>query len=236
MVEANVEPDRRVECAVLIRAKPRQLVIKSFRDLGVSEITIGDTPVGDRASDAVNQLADGGFSSTLAWIGSVRDVTVKVFRDRDLGRERTPAFRYLDVLLFENDFAAVIRDLRSATLPFDLIEWLDFPVAENALKPETAVLPFRNAILPSNSRFLRFVKRGGLNSGFKLNHGYERGLRLRISANNSAQPRPTTCEYSPTSVNNKLLGKPRVRHTTCGAKSILGKPKIVTFFSSQNHL
>ena len=48
--------------------------------------------------------------------GSVplRDVAVEIFRDRDLGRQRAPGFRHLDVLLLEDHLAAVVGDLGRA--------------------------------------------------------------------------------------------------------------------------
>src|SRR4029077_13321784 len=49
MIQANVEPDWRIECAMLVQAQPGQLVIKSFGSFRICEITIRDSTVGDRA-------------------------------------------------------------------------------------------------------------------------------------------------------------------------------------------
>ena len=77
---------------------------------------------------------------------AVGDVAVKIFRDGDLGRERAPAFRHFDVLLLENDLAAVVGDLRGAPFPFDLVERRDFRVAENALETQRRFFFFAVAI------------------------------------------------------------------------------------------
>src|SRR5690606_26071589 len=58
VVEADVEPDRRVERAVLVQAEGGQLVVE---DLGVGvggEVAVLAAPVGDGAGDAIDELAD----------------------------------------------------------------------------------------------------------------------------------------------------------------------------------
>jgi len=57
VVEAYVEPNRRVERPELIQAQPSQLVVEHLTVLG-AEIAIGDTPIGDGTGNAVDQLAD----------------------------------------------------------------------------------------------------------------------------------------------------------------------------------
>ena len=59
-------------------------------------------------------------------------LAVKIFRDDDLGGEQRPRLGHLDVFLLENDLAGVVGDFGGAPLPFDLVERLDFRVAENA--------------------------------------------------------------------------------------------------------
>jgi len=69
----------------------------------------------------VNQLPHRPFAAAFVRIGSVRDIAVKIFRNRNLGRQRAPIFWNLNVFLFENDLATVVRDLRRPMFPFDLI-------------------------------------------------------------------------------------------------------------------
>jgi hypothetical protein len=54
MVQPYVEPDWRIEGAVLVQAQPGQFVIKSFRSFRVCEVTIGDSTVSNGARDAMN--------------------------------------------------------------------------------------------------------------------------------------------------------------------------------------
>ena len=79
MVQADVEPDRRIESAMLVHAKPGQLVVKCFRFVRIREISVGDTPIGDGPGDAMHELAHRRFAAALVRIGPVGDVAVKVF-------------------------------------------------------------------------------------------------------------------------------------------------------------
>src|ERR1019366_9736669 len=58
---------------------------------------------------------------------------VKIFRHDDFRGEHRPRFWHLDILLLENDLAGVVGDFGGALVPFDLVERLDFGVAEHAL-------------------------------------------------------------------------------------------------------
>ncbi len=125
----------------------------------------------------MDQLTHGSFPSALVWIGSVRDVAVEIFRNRDLGRERAPIFWNLDVLLFEDDLPAVVRDFSRPFLPLDLLEWRELRVAENALKPQPGIL-FRCTTFACSARVAAFVERGRLDSGFQLDHGRRREVEV----------------------------------------------------------
>jgi hypothetical protein len=59
--QTNIEPYRRVECAVLVDAQPGQFIEKYFA-VRFAEVTILYTPVRNRTADAMNELADGGFA------------------------------------------------------------------------------------------------------------------------------------------------------------------------------
>ena len=166
MIQADVEPDRRIERAVLVQAQPGQFIVKNFRSFRIREVAVRQSPVGNRARDAVNQLPHRSFSSALIWIGAVRDVAVKIFRDSYFGRQRAPAFRDFDVLLLKDDFATVIGDFGGAPFPFNLIKWGNSGIAEHALKTQAGLFLFVGLVSSAHSRFTWSFKRGGRNSGF----------------------------------------------------------------------
>ena len=76
------------------------------------------------------------LAAAFARIGPNRNIAVEIFRDCDFGRQRAPALRHLDIFLFENDPAGIIRDLGSPAFPFYLIERFHSRTAENALEPQ----------------------------------------------------------------------------------------------------
>src|SRR5690348_5570475 len=126
MIQSDVEPDRRIERAVLVQTEPGQLVVENLA-VGFAEITILYTPIRNGPGDAVDELAHGGFA-----LGGVL-LAIKVLRDDDLRGQQRPRLRHLDVFLFENHLAGIIGDFGSATVPFDLVERPDFRIAENAV-------------------------------------------------------------------------------------------------------
>jgi hypothetical protein len=103
----------------------------------------------------MNQLPHRSFSSAFMGISAVGDVAIEIFRDRYLGRERTPTFRDFDVLLPEDNLAAVVSYLRCAPFPFDLIEWRDGGLAEEALKTQASIFLFLGPVFPALSRLRR---------------------------------------------------------------------------------
>ena len=156
VIEPDVEPHRRVERAVLVHAEPGQLVVESLGRFRVCEIAVLDAPVGDRAGDAVDELAHRSFASALVRIGAVGDVAVEILRDGDLRGELAPALRHLDVFLLEDHLAAVVGDFRGAAFPFDLVEWRDGRIAEHPLETQTAIF------LSFHRFFCRAADCGGL--------------------------------------------------------------------------
>src|SRR6266849_6781090 len=75
------------------------------------------------------------------------------------------------VLLLEDDLAAVVGDLGSAPLPFDLIERRDVGVAKEPFEMQPDALRFTHAIFATVPGFARLGKRGRANTGFELDHG-----------------------------------------------------------------
>ena len=84
VIQADVEPDGRIERAVLMQAQPGEVAIEVLAVFAGGEVAVGDAPVGDRAGDAVNHLADAVFA-----FGRAR-FAVEIFADDDVGRQGAP--------------------------------------------------------------------------------------------------------------------------------------------------
>ena len=78
----------------------------------------------------MDQLANRTFATAGMRISAVGNIPVEIFRDRDLGGERTPGFWYFDVLLAKDHLPAVIGDLRHAPIPLYLVKRRDAVLAE----------------------------------------------------------------------------------------------------------
>ena len=126
VVEAAVEPDRRIEGAVLVDAQPGQFVAENFSVFRRGEIALGLAPIGNCARDAADKLLDAMF----AFAGAV--LAVEIFGDDDFRRQDRPTLRDLDVLLFEDRLAGFIRDFGSPPFPLEFIEWPHVRLAEHA--------------------------------------------------------------------------------------------------------
>ena len=114
--EADVEPDRRVEGAVLVHAEPGQVAVEVFAVLLRLEVAVGDAPVGDRAGDAVDELLDG----VLA-LGRV-DLAVEILAHHHVGGQLAPGGRNLTGRLLEEHLAVFPLDRRRPQLPFGGVE------------------------------------------------------------------------------------------------------------------
>ena len=121
---------------------------------------------------AMDELAHRGFA-----LGRVL-LPVKILRDNDLCGEQRPRLRNLDVFLLENHLAGVVGDLGGAAVPFDLIEWLDFRVTENAPDGHRLFSRGRLALEPvgvSRNRrrgTMLFMRRRSQNFFARVNHGF----------------------------------------------------------------
>ena len=165
MVKADVEPDRRIERAVLVEAKPSQFIVEDFAVGGV-EIAVGDAPIGDGAADAVDQLAHRGFA-----LGRML-FAVKILRHDDFGGQHGPGLRHFDVFLLEDDFAAVVGDFGGAAVPFDLVEGLDLGVAEDALDGQMFWIPRNAGTRAFGREWLGAAGRQGVADAVsRINHG-----------------------------------------------------------------
>src|SRR5207248_140497 len=139
MIQTNIEPNRRIKRAMLVRAQPRQIIIEDLGSLFIREVAICYSPIGDRSRHAVNQLPHRRFSSAIVRISPVRNIAIEIFRDGNLRRQLAPAFWHLDVFLLKNHLSAIIGDFCRALFPFDLIKRRDSSVAKHALKSQAGV-------------------------------------------------------------------------------------------------
>ena len=79
-----------------MQTKPRQIAIETLAIFRRIKVTIGQPPIGNRPSDAMDQLADTAFSLVL-----VPRVTIKILADNHICRELGPRFRNLTIFLFK---------------------------------------------------------------------------------------------------------------------------------------
>ena len=90
--QPDVEPDRRVERAVLVQAEGRQLVVEPLGVLVGGEVAVFLAPVGDRPGHAVDQLADRVLALTVRRAAvAAGDVPVEVLAGHHVGRQLAPA-------------------------------------------------------------------------------------------------------------------------------------------------
>ena len=132
--QADVEPDGRVERAVLMQAEPGQVAIERLAVVGRGEVAVFDAPVGDRAADAVDQLPDA-VSRAPACRFRRRSICCRR-RWWPIG-SRTSGFA---VGLLEEHLAGLALDRRAADFPLDGVERVcDIGGAELGVDFESAV-------------------------------------------------------------------------------------------------
>src|SRR5690606_13271787 len=134
VIEAAVEPDRRVESAVLVGHQEREL---GFEGVGV--LLGGEVPAellaghADGVGDAMDDLADAGLSACLV---AMETRLTEVLRDDDVRRELGPIGRYLGALHLEDDGPVRVRDDALPALPHDAGEGVRSGFREAALNRE----------------------------------------------------------------------------------------------------
>src|SRR5262249_47277393 len=126
VVQADVEPDGRVERAVLVQAEGGELVVEAVGVFLAGEVAVLAAPVADGAGDAVDELADAGLA-----LGSVQ-LAVEILAGDDVGGELAPGLGDLAIDLLENDAAALVLDGGCALFPFELVVGADALCAEDA--------------------------------------------------------------------------------------------------------
>ena len=110
LLEADVEPDGRVERRHLVQQDVGQLGLEGVPVLGRGEVAALATPVGDRARDARDHLLDRALARRRV------QLSAEVLLGDDVGRVLRPRRRELDVRLVERDLVPV-TDLRVPQSP-----------------------------------------------------------------------------------------------------------------------
>ena len=133
LLEADVEPHRRVEGGHLVQQDVGELRLEGVAVLGGGEVAALAAPVGDRAGDAADHLLDRALAR-----GRV-ELAAEVLLGDDVGRVLRPAARELDVALLEGDLVAV-ADARVADLPLDGVEGVRLRRREVAMDSQRLTL------------------------------------------------------------------------------------------------
>ena len=133
LLEADVEPHRRVERGELVDEDRLQLVLERLRLVLGREVAAVASPAGDRADDAADHLLDGGLA-----LGARHAAAEVLLRD-DVGRGLRPELGELDVALLERR-AVLAGDERVADLPLDLVERIAARDREQAADGEAGAL------------------------------------------------------------------------------------------------
>ena len=115
LLEADVEPDRRVEGRLLVQQDRGQLHLEGVGVLLGGEVAALAAPAGDRPGDAADHL----FDRALA-LGAAEPAAEVLLGD-DVGRVLGPGLGELDAALLEGGLLRV-ADHGIADLPLDLVE------------------------------------------------------------------------------------------------------------------
>src|SRR5207237_2349698 len=115
LLEAHVEPDRRVEGGELVDEDRLELGLEGVGLFVGGEVAAGAAPGADRVGDARDHVLDAPLALRRA-----HAAPEVLLRDDVRGRLR-PELRELDALLLE-DRLVLARDVRVPLLPLDLLE------------------------------------------------------------------------------------------------------------------
>src|ERR1051326_5417006 len=114
LLEADVEPDRRVEGRELVDEDELQLVLERLRLVLVGEVAARTAPRADGAGDTADHLLDAALAVGRA------HAPAEVLLRHDVRRRLRPELRELDALLLE-DRLVLARGEGAAGLPFHLL-------------------------------------------------------------------------------------------------------------------
>jgi len=118
-LDADVEPDRRVEGDDLVEHQVGQLVGEDLGVLRGGEVVAVDAPLGDGPDDAAEELLE----ARLAIVGA--HLPVEVLRRHDVGGALGPEIGELHTLLLEDGLALGVEDDGRALLPLHGVVGMD---------------------------------------------------------------------------------------------------------------
>ena len=110
----------------------RELVAKRVAVFRGGEVAALASPLRHRADDAADELAHRRLPILRPHMSS------EILRDDDVRGHLRPELRHLDVLLLEDDLAALVRDHCRAQIPFAGVEHVDAWLGEEALDGDAA--------------------------------------------------------------------------------------------------
>ena len=113
VIQAHVEPNRRIERRTLVQTQPAQLAVETLAVGRRGEVTVRDAPIGDGAADAVHQLAD----ALLALFGA--HLAVEILVGHHVRGQLAPGGRDFAIGLLEEHLAPFALDGGRAKLPLD---------------------------------------------------------------------------------------------------------------------
>jgi hypothetical protein len=133
MVKAHVEPDWRIERAVLMNTEPGQLAVEPLAVFCGGEVTVFHAPVGNCPRYTMDKLPD----ALLALGRAV--FAVKIFADDDVCRQLAPVFGHFAIGLLEENFACFSLDNGGSLVPLDRLERIgDIVRAKDLVNSQTA--------------------------------------------------------------------------------------------------
>ena len=100
-----------------MQAQPSQIAIKTFAILRGIKVPVGNAPISDGPSDAVNQLSH----RVLPLLGIV-GIPVEILADHNVGRQLAPRSWNLAIGLLKQSLPVLILDRRTTQLPLDGVE------------------------------------------------------------------------------------------------------------------
>src|SRR5262249_57905473 len=115
LVEADVEPDRRVGGGELVDEDELELGLEALGLFLGGEVAALSAPAGDRVDDAADHLLDARLALGRG------HAAAEVLLGDDVGRRLAPELRELDALLLEGRLV-LAGDEGIAQLPFELLE------------------------------------------------------------------------------------------------------------------
>ena len=119
---------------MLVKAEPRQVIIKHLGIRLVGKIAVGDPPVSDRPRHPVDQLAHGILAPSLERVCAMRNIPVEILGNGDFRGERRPGFGHFHIILLKDHLAVVVGDGSIPAVPLDLVEWGDIGITKSAFK------------------------------------------------------------------------------------------------------